>query len=799
MKRETVISRESFLGLLILLVYTINSWGQVNDKINPSLLNNKWDANWISYPDVSLTNYGVFHFRKKFSLPELPNEFIINVSGDNRYRLFINDTEVCKGPARGDLANWRFETIDIAKYLKRGENILAAVVWNFGEFKPLAQVSLKAAFIVQGNGQTEKIINTDNNWKVYKNEAYSVPVNSSLHTTVGEGEVVNSSFYPYGWKSLDFNDEEWKTPIIIGNGIPNGKSTYWDWSLIPRNIPFMEYKFQRINEIERTENIVVNNDFIKGGAPINIPPNKKVKILFDQTYLTTAYPEIVVSGGKGSIIEISYAEALVDDKGIKGNRNQTEGKTMLSYYSDIFKPDGESNRQYQPLWFRTYRYLELNIETKDQPLVINDLYGYFRAYPFEEKAIFKSSDKTLQSIWEVGWRTARLCAGETYYDCPYYEQLQYVGDTRIQALISLNVANDDRLMRNAIEHFHNSMLPIGITQSRYPCSQPQIIPTFSLLWIEMVHDFWMYRDDQIFVKNYLNGIRNILHWYEQQIDETGMLGSMDWWNFVDWSLRPWNKEKPIGGTPDGAIDGNSSIITLQYVHALQMASELFEAFGKQYQALEYKKQAESLRESTYKLCWDDAKGLLSDTPKKDSFSQHANVYYILTEKLNTSQNKNILRKILTDEDLTEATFYFKFYLVQAINKVGLDEDYFNILESWKDMIDMGLTTFAETSEPTRSDCHAWSASPNYHFLSYVCGINPASPRFKTVIVKPHLGKLDFIDVTMPHYMGEIIVSLKKIGNKGIEGKISLPKGLSGKFVWKGKEMMLKEGSQEIKL
>ncbi len=80
-------------------------------------------------------------------------------------------------------------------------------------------------------------------------------------------------------------------------------------------------------------------------------------------------------------------------------------------------------------------------------------------------------------------------------DTPYYEQLQYVGDTRIQALISYAVAGDDRLARQAIEAFDQSRIPDGITHSRYPSSLPQNIPTFSLLWIGMVHDYWMYRPD----------------------------------------------------------------------------------------------------------------------------------------------------------------------------------------------------------------------------------------------------------------------------------------------------------------
>ncbi len=642
MKYNKPITIRLFLSILTLLLFSSISKGQENVNINPSLLTGKWDAQWISYQDVSLLEYGVFHFRKTFNLSGKPTEFIVHISGDNRYRFFVNGTEVCNGPARGDLANWHFETIDIAEYLKEGDNVLSSVVWNFGDYKPLAQISNKTAFIVQGNDNLEARINTNNTWRVYKNEAYIPPVLQSSHTVVGLGVDVDGNKYPYGWKQLNFNDKEWKQPVLLGNGIPRGKFTFWDWGLVPRNIPFMEYKFQRIKEVKRTENINVESGFLNGESPINVPANSKVKILFDQTVLTTAYPEIVVSGGKGSTIEISYAEAMVDEKGVKGNRNQIDNKKMLSYYSDKFRPDGGNDRHFQPLWFRTYRYMELTVETKNEPLIISDLYAYFTAYPFEEKASFTSNDSALQSIWDVGWRTARLCAGETYYDCPYYEQLQYIGDTRIQALISLYVANDDRLMRNAIDQFYNSLLPMGLTQSRFPCSQPQVIPTFSLSWIEMVHDFWMHRDDKVFVEKYLNGIRSVLNWYQQQIDETGMLGPMDWWNFVDWSFGQWNSQKPIGGTPSGAIDGNSSIITLQYAHALQMATELFEAFGNKHQAEEYRQLSLSLINNTNKHCWDNKKGLLADTPEKISFSQHANVLSILTGMFKSDENKIIL-------------------------------------------------------------------------------------------------------------------------------------------------------------
>ena len=123
-------------------------------------------------------------------------------------------------------------------------------------------------------------------------------------------------------------------------------------------------------------------------------------------------------------------------------------------------------------------------------MTIDDLRGVFTGYPFVRKARFDAGRPELEKILDVGWRTARLCAHETYMDCPYYEQLQYVGDTRIQAMVSLYMSGDARLMRNAINQINSSRTPEGATFSRAPSSLPQYIPPFSLWWIGMVHDYW---------------------------------------------------------------------------------------------------------------------------------------------------------------------------------------------------------------------------------------------------------------------------------------------------------------------
>ncbi|MEZ4828681.1 MAG: hypothetical protein R3C61_20710 [Bacteroidia bacterium] len=78
-----------------------------------------------------------------------------------------------------------------------------------------------------------------------------------------------------------------------------------------------------------------------------------------------------------------------------------------------------------------------------------------------------------------------------------------------------------------------------------------------------------------------------------------------------------------------------------------------------------------------------------------------------------------MQRILEDKSLIQATFYFKFYLFRALVKTGMADQYLPQIQPWRDMLDLGLTTFAEKPDPTRSDCHAWSASPNYDLLATV--------------------------------------------------------------------------------
>ena len=159
---------------------------------------------------------------------------------------------------------------------------------------------------------------------------------------------------------------------------------------------------------------------------------------------------------------------------------------------------------------------------------------------------------------------------------------------------------------------------------------------------------------------------------------------------------------------------------------------------------------------------------------------------ILCGVLPQGQEIGLCRKILEDKSLTQATIYFRYYLFAAMKKAGLADRFLDELGIWRQQLKDGMTTWAETPEPTRSDCHAWGASPNVELFRCVLGISSQAPGFSKIQIKPALGKLKQISGSMPHPKGTISVSLKLLPNGKLEKKISVPQGVECEFVWNGK-------------
>jgi hypothetical protein len=769
--------------------------------VNPVLLRGAWKASWIAAPGASEEGFGVYHFRRTLQLPAKPASFIVHISADNRYRLLVNGTQVSSGPQRGDRMHWHFESVDLAPYLRPGRNVLAALVWNYGALRPVAQITNRTGFILQGDGEPESVANTGAEWRALRDSAYAglrvTAADVDGYYAAAPGEAVDARRYPWGWEGVDYDDSAWPAAVSIGPGQPRGVQPYGEaggWQLIPRTLPPMEETEQRLTKVARAEGAAAGGGaFLQRRGDLVVPAHSTATLLLDQGFETNAYPVLEASGGAGTTLTLTYAEALLDAQGRKGNRNEIEGKTIKGYH-DVITLDGGAHRRFRSLSFRTFRYLQLQVRTGDEPARIHDLHGIFTGYPFQERARFDSDLPWLHTVWEIDWRTARLDAWETYFDCPYYEQLQYAGDTRIQGLISLYMAGDDRLAREALVQFDRSRIPEGITASRYPSNLTQLIPPFSLLWVGMVHDYWMNRDDPTFVRQFLPGIHSVLGWYERRLDARGLVGAAPWWNFADWA---YTHAPFVRGVPPGGDEGGSTLITLQFLDALQHAAELADSLGAPEDAAHYRAVARRVADGVRSAAWDAGRGLFADSPARAVFSQHTNSLAVLTGLVPPAEQGEVMRKVISDSSLVQAGYYFQFYVNEALARAGEGDRYIERLAPWRGMLDLGLTTVPETPEPTRSDSHAWSAHPNYGMLSIILGVRPASPGFRSVRIAPALGPLRRAEGSVPHPRGDIVVKLERTGDSGVRATITLPPGLPGTFVWQGREVALHAGEQTL--
>ena len=132
-----------------------------------------------------------------------------------------------------------------------------------------------------------------------------------------------------------------------------------------------------------------------------------------------------------------------------------------------------------------------------------------------------------------------------------------------------------------------------------------------------------------------------------------------------------------------------------------------------------------------------------------------------------------------------------------MKKAGFGDQYLDQLGPWRQMLALGLTTWAEKPEPTRSDCHAWSAHPNFDLLATVAGIEPArggvspggdSPSSRRASRTPGYASAPSREKSAWHTSGRARASL---------ADVVLPEKLSGWFYWEGKRVALHGGRQHL--
>jgi len=765
---------------------------------------------WISAPELSTDKPHILYYRRAIALSGKPRAYRVKVTADNRFILFVNGKRVAAGPSTGDVAHWREESIDLAPWLRSGRNVISATVWNgvtkvakenpFTSTAPAFQQSVATGFRLIGEGAAVDASTDQPGWRVKEDGGHSFANGwrqvKAWYYVAGNPEVIDAAKTTFDSNAPEERGDGWSDAVAAPDAAKR--------TLVADRLPQQRYTPTHVGTVVRTT-LPALRAFPQ--RSVTVPAHTTAKLLLQRDVMTSAYPELDVSGGKGATIKVTWSEALYDAKRLKGDRDLIGDRNPIGIW-DTFTADGQP-RTFASLWWRTWRYVEIEVQTQDQPLTLQAMRAFETGYPFEQVGTFRSDDPQLDKIFDIGWRTAKLDAHETYMDTAYWEQLQYLGDTRLQMLISYAVSGDARLAEQAIDAAAQTDVEGGLMNGAAPTRNSNVIATFGLLWVGMLDDWRMQQRDPAPIVRNIPRMRRVIDWFSAWKQPSGLLGKNPQWNFIDWVGQASTDRTEF---PSYGQTNESCLLSVIWLGALQQGSRVEAAYGDAAQGRRYATGAEALKQAIVQRCWSAERKLFADNPSKDRFSQHMNALAVLYDVVDQQQARDIMGRIVASgkgidapDGITPVSYYFAWYLAQAQVHAGLADSYHGLLGTWRGLLASNYTTWPEErditgtrSASTRSDSHAWSAHPTADLLGIVAGIGPDAPGYKRLKVEPALGALRSVDATAATPDGPVTVSYRIMGDK-LTATVTRPAKLPGDFVWNGQRHPLKRTRTKLVL
>lgn len=692
------------------------------------------------------------YFRLCFDTPG-DAKLTLSISAHSRYRLMVNGKAITYGPCKGD--RWRqfYETVDVGKHLVQGRNVIAVKVISHPPYEAqrgnqrapywTMAKALGPSLVVAGSclDKDENVcfdIGTGQaGWEACADTAVEWQHFTLTHW-MGAMERVYGGKLPHGWETGEDDSNKWAAAEYLWPADDISLSMFGIipvFPLKPRPIPLM---FERHGDFQREMPLKAGDlkpfSFVNLKKAAVIPPNTVMAVELDAGTHTTAFLMLRMTGGKGSKITIRYAESYMDKETKRKGRRDDWERFQLVGHEDAYFPGGEKE-SYSPFWFRTFRFIRMEVVTADEALTLEMPAFSETGYPLEIRSGIEADQLWVKQLWDISVRTLEHCMHETYEDCPYYEQLQYIQDTRLEILFTYMASGDLRMPLRAIEDFHSSLLPEGMLQARFPTQEPLVIPPFSLHWICMVLEYYQQTGDISIARRYRTTVDAILEWYHRKIGKLGLVENLGYWDQIDW-VDQWNKI--AGRTPASAV-GPFTTHNLMYACALQAGAEIYAATNRPGVAEEYGQRAESILKAVALHCWNERDGLYMEGPGFPEYSQHAQVYAVLTGLAVGEKGRDILARALDRKGIALCSFTWQFFLFRALERCGAYELTQRQWELWKSLLPNGLTTIPEVPDGARSprsDCHAWGALPLYEFTRYFLGASPTAPGWNGITVAP---------------------------------------------------------------
>ena len=681
-----------------------------------------WTAKWI-WDKENLTEENVWMcFSKKVNLESKPEELIAHISADSKYWLYINgETVVFEGNVkRGPSKNsGYYDSIDIAPYLKEGENSICALVWYWDNEKSFSYSgSGQGGFIFEAISENISII-SDNSWKVKRNSAF---VDSPLYAPnyrLPEYSIYFDAREDMGeWTSVSYDFSSWENATEYGVG---GEGAYG--KLYPRGIPFLkDYGIKAYENSDVYENYTVKNIFGEE-ITVDIPYNAQV----------TPYLKIVAPAGKK--IRIT-------------TENTPIGAVSTTYITK------EGEQEFEALgWFNGEH---ITYAIPKGVKVIALMYretGYNSSF----SGNFKCDDEFMNTLWQKSLRTLYVTMRDNFMDCPDRERAQWWGDVTSEMIMTMYSMDSSSylLYQKGVEAMLSHIDDTKVLQTVVPINGEYFeLPVQQLAGIVGFLTYYEYTGDKAFIEKVYNASIDYLKLWE--IGENNLVvhreGSWDW---PDW-----------GNKADMTTIENAWVY-----YALSSVEKMANILGKN-DDISFITERKAAISKGYKSLWTED-GFKSDDAKNPD--DRANALAVLSGLADKEQYETIKNVLTTTQNSSP---YMEYYVLEALCKMGeydLAKD--RIKDRYEDMVGKDYSTLWEFWDAWRgTKNHAWSGGPLVIMSKHFAGITPLSAGYEKVKIDPQYTLYDNMSCTVPSVKGLIALNYEKSDNYTIN--LTLPQNVN---------------------
>ena len=681
-----------------------------------------WKAKWI-WDKENLAKKNVWMcFNKKVNLERKPEELIAHISADSKYWLYINgenivfEGSVKRGPSEN---SGYYDSIDIAPFLKDGENTICALVWYWdNETSYSYNSSGQGGFLFEAIGENINIL-SDKSWRVKRNTAF---IDSPLYPPnyrLPEYSVYYDARKDMGdWLNEDYDVSMWENATEYAVG---GEGTYGN--LYPRGIPFLkDYGLKDYENSDTYENYAIKN-FFGEKITVDVPYNAQI----------TPYLKIIAPEGKK--IRITTENTLI-------------GAVSTTYITK----DGE--QEFESLgWFNGEHI------TYDIPKGVTVVSLKYRETGYDSSFCgdFKCDDEFMNSLWQKSLRTLYVTMRDNFMDCPDRERAQWWGDVTSEMIMTMYSmdSNSYLLYQKGVEAMLSHADDTKVLQTVVPISGDYFeLPVQQLAGIVGFLTYYEYTGDKAFIEKVYDASLDYLKLWD--IGENNLVihrgGSWDW---ADW----------------GSKADMTAIENAWYYYALSATEEMAKILEKDDDLPFIIGRKDTISEG-YKTLWTEDGFKSKDVRKPDD---RANALAVLSGLAEEEQYSTILNVLKTTKNSSP---YMEYYVLEALCKMGEYEAAYNrITDRYEDMMNEDYSTlweFWNSWQGTKN--HAWSGGPLVIMSKHFAGITPLEAGYEKVRINPQYALSDNMSCTVPSVKGLITLNYQKVSENYVID-ITLPKGI----------------------